>query len=144
MNGYSKINAIGTDISETAEKFEFSVQWDFHDINQEWIGKHKFIYSNSLDQSWKPKHALEVWLSQLSKDGILFIEHTKSHGPEAASKMDPFGVRPLVLPYVLTMWFGRQIAIEHSVAPKKNSSIDAWLFVIRKNSDFVQLLNSDF
>ena len=47
--------------------------------------------------------------------------------------MDPFGVRPTVMPYVLSMWFGSQISIEHSVEKKSNMDTDAWIFVIRKN-----------
>jgi hypothetical protein len=128
-----RFRVIGTDISDNATFFENSVQWDFHDINPEWIGKFDFIYTNSLDQSWKPKEALEIWLDQLKEAGMLIIELTKSHGPQGAGEMDPFGVRPEVFPYVLTMWFGRKISIEHSVSKKKNMNIDAWLFVITKN-----------
>ena len=37
------------------------------------------------------------------------------------------------MPYVLTMWFGSQISISHSVAKKGNFEMDAWIFVISKN-----------
>ena len=142
LNGLSVgIDAVGTDISETAKDYENSVQWDFHDVKDEWGGKFDFVYTNSLDQSWKPKQALLVWLQQLKKDGILIIEHTEAHGPKGASEMDPFGVRPLVMPYVLTMWFGAQISISHSVAKKDNYPMDAWLFVISKNVDEVKALD---
>ena len=137
-----KIDAIGTDISDTAKNYENSVHWDFHDINKDWENANHFIYTNSLDQSWQPKVALKTWLSQLTSDGLLIIEHTKSHSPSNASKSDPFGVRPTVMPYVLTLWFGSQISIEHTVAKKNNGSqMDAWLFVIRKNIKDVLLLN---
>lgn len=133
LNSLGKgINAIGTDISETALSFKNSIQWDFHDINPDWLEKFDFVYTNSLDQSWRPKDALKVWLEQLKKDGQLIIEHTEYHGPTGASEMDPFGVRPTAVPYVLTMWFGDKISISHSVAKKKNKNIDAWLFVVRK------------
>lgn len=135
-----KILAIGTDISDTANDYENSVQWDFHDVNEDWTGKKDFIYTNSLDQSWQPKVAVETWLAQLNRDGMLIIEHTDAHGPMGASEMDPFGVRPTVMPYVLTMWFGTQITIEHSVDQKDNNGLDAWLFVIRKNAETVKLL----
>ena len=75
----------------------------FHDVNDEWKNKFDFIYTNSLDQSWKPKQALVVWLEQLSKNGVLIIEHTELHGPKGASEKDPFGVKLNVVPYVLTM-----------------------------------------
>lgn len=127
------IEALGTDISETAEDYENSVQWDFHDVNDEWKNRFDFIYTNSLDQSWQPKKALVVWLEQLAENGILIIEHTEAHGPKGASEMDPFGVKPTAMPYILTMWFGSQISISHSVEKKENMGLEAWLFVISKN-----------
>ena len=136
-------DVIGTDISETALDYDNSIQWDFHNANPAWIGNQDFIYTNSLDQSWQPHVAVENWLSQLKKNGMLIIEHTYQHGPSGASEMDPFGVKPVVMPYVLTMWFGSQISISHSVAKKSNMDEDAWLFVIRKNKNFVSLIKSD-
>lgn len=133
----SKIEAIGTDISETANDFENSIHWDFHDTKDEWKAAFDFIYTNSLDQSWQPKQALLTWLEQLHEDGVLIIEHTEAHSPRGASEMDPFGVYPTVMPYVLTMWFGSQISISHTVAKKENNQHDAWLFVISKNVDQV-------
>ena len=115
LRGLSEsFEVIGTDISETAKDFDNSVQWDFHDANPAWTGSQDFIYTNSLDQSWQPHVAVETWLSQLNKNGILIIEHTHAHGPSESSEMDPFGVKPTVMPYVLTMWFGSQISINHS------------------------------
>ena len=134
------IEALGTDISETALDYENSVQWDFHDVNDEWKNKFDFIYTNSLDQSWQPKQALVVWLEQLSKNGVLIIEHTKLHEPKGTSEMDPFGVKVNVVPYVLTMWFGSQISISHTVAKKDNNGLDACLFVISKNVEQVKPL----
>ena len=131
-------NIIGTDISDTATNFENTIQWDFHDENLEWLGKFDFVYSNSLDQSWKPRLALCTWLNQIKIGGIVIIEHTRYHGPEHAGEGDPFDVRPVVMPYVLTDWFGHKINISHSVEKKSNmvsSDLDAWLFVLRKNTD---------
>ena len=128
-----KFEVIGTDISDTANNYENSIQWDFHDEKKEWCDANQFIYTNSLDQSWKPKKAILTWLTQLTDDGLLIIEHTENHGPEKAGESDPFGVYPTVMPYVLTMWFGSQISISHSVAKKGNFEMDAWIFVISKN-----------
>lgn len=139
----SNFKIIGTDISETATNYDNSVQWDFHDVNPAWSENQDFIYTNSLDQSWQPHVALETWLSQLNENGILIIEHTHDHGPSGASEMDPFGVKPSVMPYVLTMWFGSQISISHSVAKKSNMDRDAWLFVIKKNQKSVKLLKEE-
>ena len=44
--------------------------------------------------------------------------------------MDPFGVRPVAFPYVLTEWFGENIKLSHSVESKSNMAEDAWLFFI--------------
>jgi len=138
----TKLEVIGTDISDTAGDYENSVQWDFHDIKDEWVGTQNFVYTNSLDQSWQPHIAVQTWLSQLKSDGILIIEHTEDHGPKGSSEMDPFGVRPTVMPYILSMWFGSQISISHSVERKSNMDNEAWLFVIRKNVYEVTYIDS--
>jgi len=129
---YSKV--IGTDISDNASDFGL-IEWDFHDVNSDWVGNFDCIYSNSLDQSWKPQKALETWLSQLNENGMLIIELSESHSPFAASKMDPFGVRPKVFPYVLTSWFGERITICHTVELKGNVDNNAYLFEIRNVHD---------
>ena len=136
-----KFDVFGTDISETARDFENSIQWDFHKTKKSWLGYFHFVYSNSLDQSYKPKKALQSWLSQLKLGGLLILEHTNDHGPNSANEMDPFGVKPTTMPYVLTMWFGSQISIEHSLESKSNTDLDAWLFVIRKNVDNVKIID---
>lgn len=132
FNNQQKFNAIGTDISPTANQFPNSVQFDFHDVNVEWVNRFDFVYSNSLDQSWQPKTALTTWFNQVRQDGLVILEHTKSHGPGAAGKMDPFGVRPIAMPYVLTEWFGHQISVAHTIGKKANNGLDCWLFVCRK------------
>lgn len=134
------IQAVGTDISETALSFDNTVHWDFHDVNPDWVNAIDFVYSNSLDQSWRPVEALEVWLAQVHKGGVVIIEHTKEHGPGAAGEMDPFGVKPRVLPYVLVGWFGDQISISYFLG-KKKSGLDFWLFVISKNYEKVAALS---
>ena len=133
----SKINAdvIGTDISETSTQFQNSVHWDFHDKNEEWLGKCDFIYTNSLDQSWQPQEALKTWLGQLNLNGLLFIEHTEAHGPQNAGEMDPFGVKPHHVPFVLCNWFGHGISVEVIKSVKSNNELEVWLFVIKKNLD---------
>jgi len=64
---------------------------------------------------------------------LLVIEHTEAHGPSHASEMDPFGVRPTVMPYVLTEWFGFDISINIIKSKKENKDLDVWLFFIKKN-----------
>ena len=123
---------IGTEISDTASNFANTVQWDFHDTNDEWVSKFAFVYSNSLDQGWNPRQALTRWLDQLRPGGLLFIEHTRaSHEPDAATRMDPFGVKTEYLPYVLADWFGHRISIEIMRSMKSNKNIEATLFVLK-------------
>lgn len=122
---------LGTDISDNASQFDL-VQWDFHDVNADWVQHFDMIYTNSLDQSWNPREALRVWLDQLNDNGILIIEHTDAHSTTGAGKMDPFGVRPVAFPYLITMWFGDTVALSWSIAKKDNMDLDAYLFVIRK------------
>jgi hypothetical protein len=76
--------------------------------------------------------ALETWLKQLNDSGLVFIEHTESHGPQSASKMDPFGVKPVNMPYLLASWFGHSISIEIIETEKESYGIKVWLFVIKK------------
>lgn len=112
-----KLNFNGTYISDIDSQFDNSVEWDFHKISPVWTNSQNFVYTNSFDQSWQPKVALQVWLSQLKSDGILIIEHSESHGPQNTSKMDPFGVKPTAKPYILSLWFGSQI--QHTIQWKK-------------------------
>ncbi len=124
---------VGTDISDTATQFPNSVQWDFHDRNEDWVGQFDFVYTNSHDQGWNPQQAFTTWLEQIKDDGVLFIEHTKVHGPEHASEMDPFGVRPVAFPYVMCEWFGRKISMEFFKTSKQERNIEAHIFIISKN-----------
>ena len=131
---YNNFNVIGTDISDSATDFDNSIQWDFHDEKEEWENNFDFVYSNSLDQSWKPKLAVSTWIKQLKPTGLLFIEHTKYHGPEYAGAMDPFGAKPTALPYILSDWFGHRISISIKRGVKSNSGHEVWLFIIRRNT----------
>lgn len=66
------------------------------------------------------------------KGGVVVLEHTEAHGPKGSSQMDPFGVRPNVMPYVLCDWFGFDISVMIKKTRKKNMDMDAWLFFIKK------------
>ena len=128
------VEIIGTDISDTANDFPMSIQWDFHDRNDDWVGKCSFIYTNSLDQSWKPQKAVATWLDQLQNGGLLFIEHAEAHGPQDAGEMDPFGANPYYMPYLLCDWFKHRIAIEIITSVKSNNDSKVWIFVVKKIS----------
>jgi|TARA_B110000914_G_C15476428_1_gene453351 hypothetical protein len=135
-NNIKNSEVIGTDISETAKNFKNSVIWDFHEINEKWINKFDFIYTNSLDQSYDPKLALTTWLSQITKDGYIIIEHSDQHGVRSSGKMDPFGVEANFFPYLLSDWFGHLVSIKIIKSNKKNkSAAPVWFFVIKKLSN---------
>lgn len=126
---------LGTDISPSARDFPNSVEWDFHKVNPEWQGQFDFVYSNSLDQSWQPRVALETWLGQVRPGGVVVIEYSEEQSPLAAGEMDPFGVRPLAVPYVLADWFGHGVSVSFRQGYKANIRKPNWLFFIRKNGE---------
>ena len=133
---------IGTDISDTACQLENMVHHDFHDVREDWRGKFSFIYSNSLDQAFDPKRALDVWADQLTDDGRIYIEHTIFHSAPSVSRSDPFGAHPMIMPYLFFEW-GRgkyelvDILRLHDVkagpsGPKSGRKGDVWVFVLAK------------
>jgi hypothetical protein len=46
--------------------------------------------------------------------------------------MDPFGVKPEYMPYLLSDWFGHSISIEIIKSEKANYKIPVWFFIIKK------------
>ena len=126
---------IGTDISDTAKDYKNSVIHDFHNEKKEWMNNFDFVYSNSLDQSFDPKKALEVWLKQIKEKGFVIIEHSDQHGVISSGKMDPFGVEANFFPYLLSEWFGHLISIEIIKGSKINkNNAPVFLFILKKNS----------
>jgi hypothetical protein len=125
---------LGTDISPTASNFPNSVQWDFHDPNPDWIGQFSFVYTNSLDQAFDPRRALNTWVDQLVPErGLVFIEHTMSHAASGAGEMDPFGAHPMVMPYLFFEWGRGKYHLQDIVRPalpKANNGLAVWLFVL--------------
>ena len=82
-----KIEIIGTDIAPTATNFENTIQWDFHEVKDEWKNSVDFIYSNSFDHSYNPGMCLNRWMQCIKKGvGICFIHwmSTNSNKIDAA------------------------------------------------------------
>jgi len=74
MKQLLNIEVLGTDIAPSATNFEYTIQWDFHDIKDEWRNNVDFIYSNSFDHSYDPKMCLDKWMKCIKKGkGICFI-----------------------------------------------------------------------
>lgn len=85
------VEVIGTEISHTAEQFNHTIQWDFHNVKDEWVDNVDFIYSNSFDHSYDPEMCLDRWMSCINKNGICYIHwnHTNSR-PGAIDAADCF------------------------------------------------------
>lgn len=83
---------IGTEISDTADQFPHTVQWDFHEENPAWTGRADFVYSNSWDHAFAPRRAFEAWFAALRPGGVLLLDHSSRQGPRTANELDPFGI----------------------------------------------------
>lgn len=84
------VNVIGTEISEVSEENSLTIQWDFHDVKPEWIGKVDFIYSNSFDHSYKPQECMNSWMSCISPNGICILEWSDLHDAAGTGEADCF------------------------------------------------------
>lgn len=126
---YLKCNIIGTEISDTAQKFPHTIQWDFHETKPEWLGKTDFIYSNSLDHSYDPEKCLNAWIRCLKEGGICILEHTSSQ--EKARQMDPFGAHISHMPYLILKWGKGNFYVKDILqAPSKRGYLKYCDFII--------------
>lgn len=82
-------NVIGTEISHTANQYPNTIQWDFHNVKDEWVGNVGLVYSNSFDHSYKPIDCLDTWMSCLSADGKCVLEYSEVCDTKSG-KTDPF------------------------------------------------------
>jgi len=131
---YLECEVIGTEISDTASQFSHTIQWDFHEVKQEWIGNVDFIYSNSFDHSFDPEKCINAWMSCLSPKGICILEHTSRHGIEGVTEMDPFGAELVNMPYLLTKWSRGKFAVKEILdTPDRKAGVLYSNFIILKN-----------
>ncbi len=86
------LDVLGTDISDAAEEVPGVIQWDFHEVKEEWIGKVDFIYSNSWDHSYDPELLFERWMSCLTENGRCFVHWTRGHSEKGVKGPDCFGL----------------------------------------------------
>ena len=89
---YPDAEVLGTEISPTANNFPLTVQWDFNQVNKEWIGKYDIVYSNAFDHSCDPKQTLSIWKEQLTSTGRLYLEHGYSAIDNEARASDPLEI----------------------------------------------------
>ena len=64
----------GTDISHTAADYPYTIEWDYHNVKEQWLDRFDFIYSNTLDHSHSPQYAIYQWIRCLNPEGLCFIE----------------------------------------------------------------------
>lgn len=81
---------LGTELSPTAGQFPNTIEWDFHEIKQEWAGAVDFIYSNAWDHLFDPVKGLNNWVRCLKDHGLILLEYTPAHRSPEASSTDCF------------------------------------------------------
>jgi len=129
---YLGCEVIGTEISDTAEEFPNTIQWDFHEVKPEWVNTVDFIYSNSLDHSYDPEQCLNAWMGCLKPGGVCILEHTSDH--ERANELDPFGADISLMPYLILTWGkGRYCVRELLDAPTKPDAIKYIKYLVLQN-----------
>ena len=129
---YLNSEVLGTEISDTASDFDNTIQWDFHDLKEEWINSVDFIYSNSFDHSYDPKKCLTNWMSCLRDGGVCIIEHTSGH--EKSSKLDPFGASIYLMPYLILNWSNGKYCVTNILnAPTQEHSYVNYLIIENTN-----------
>ena len=89
---YTGANFLGTEISRTACDYPNTIQWDFHEVKEEWLDKVDVIYSNSWDHAYDPQRCFTNWMRCLRPGGFCFLEHTWAHLEDMATELDPFGI----------------------------------------------------
>lgn len=130
---YLGCDVLGTEISDTAETFENTIQWDFHETKPEWLGKADFIYSNSFDHSYDPEKCLNAWMSCLKPGGICIIEHCSSN--DHARALDPFGAHISHMPYLILNWAKGNFWVRQIIdTPEKREYLDYSCFIIVQNN----------
>jgi hypothetical protein len=130
---YLNCDVIGTEISDSANQFPFTIQWDFHQIKPEWVGSMDFIYSNSLDHSYAPDKCLEGWMTCLKKNGVCIVEHSSGH--EDSTELDPFGAPVSIMPYLILTWSKNKFCVREVLdAPFVDKGLTYLKYLIIENN----------
>lgn len=119
---------LGTEISDTADQFEHTVQWDFQVPRPEWVGAWDIVYSNSFDHSQDPVRALETWRDQLSAQGDLFLEHSP-HG--RSRRWDPLEITAEEL---LSLFQDLGMEVIHSWPGRSVRETDTHIYQVRRTA----------
>lgn len=129
----SNYSVLGTDISHTANKVKNLIQWDFHEVKNEWLNNVDFIYSNSFDHSYDPYKCLKAWLSCLSDKGLCFI-HINPQSmikslEDSQNKTDCLNINPEEMLEIISSVNGQFIETIDLFKNKKNDRI---AYIIKK------------
>jgi hypothetical protein len=89
---YPDAEVLGTEISDTADSFPFTTQWDFTHSKVEWEGYWDIVYSNAFDHSMSPEETIITWRNQLSENGRLYIDYTYQENHNRSRASDPLQV----------------------------------------------------
>jgi hypothetical protein len=131
FRNYLNCEVIGTEISDTAGDYPYTIQWDFHEAKVEWLDSVDFIYSNSFDHSYDPEKCLNIWMSCVKKGGICILEHSQAHGPAGVSPTDPFGADIVLMPYLILTWGKGNFGIRELLkSPSKNEVVGESYFIV--------------
>ncbi|MEL6551243.1 MAG: hypothetical protein AAFQ54_13455 [Pseudomonadota bacterium] len=126
-------NIIGTEISDTADQFPDTVQWDFHEVNPDWIEKADFIYSNSWDHACEPETAFNAWFGALRQGGRLLLDYTRGQSRGAANALDPFGIDYEALIFLLGKLFGNRASLLSTIDTRRtNKEYKARVIIVEK------------
>lgn len=129
------IEVVGTEISDTASQFPHTIQWDFHNVKDEWIDSVDFIYSNSLDHSYDPEMCLNQWVKCLKPNGLCIIEHSNLDTPDVSTMLDPFGAKIQIMPFLIAKWGKDNYHLHELVeAPAVKDNLNYLYFLVIKKS----------
>jgi len=128
--GESKV--FGVELESDAKSLPHTIIADFHYLPKNLFGKFDFVYSNSHDQSFNPKLALGSWIKCLKVDGLLILEHSRTHGKSGTNRQDPFGVETEILPFLIMGWFSANLRLEGIYEPSKQFDNAHKYFVFSK------------
>lgn len=122
-------DVIGTEISNTADQFANTVEWDFHNTHPNWRDRADFVYSNSWDHAFDPEKAFTTWAAQLRPGGLMLLDHTRGQTPQEANALDPFGVTQERFSEVLSNCLSAYGRLREVLDFSKNKTYRASVFV---------------
>ena len=123
---------LGTDIEPSATAHPRVVTQDFHEPRADWLSSFDFVYTNSQDHALEPRLALSTWMNQLKPNGLLLLEHSRSHGKRHINDIDVLGIETEIVPYLLLDWFKGAIYVSHKIEINMISD-EHVVFVVEKS-----------